>query len=88
MNHFNDSGKYRLEVKGASMLVEAWSLKYGQHYLPEITPKEDFVYVIEVEVTSESELDEIDNSLFSMLLNTINIEFTENKIEEMKNQMI
>ena len=68
MNHFNDPGKYRLEVAGASMLVEAWSLKYGQHYLPEITPKEDSVYVIEVEVTGKSELDEITNSLFSMLL--------------------
>ena len=68
MNHFNDPGKYRLEVKGASMLVEAWSLKFGQHYLPEITPKEDSVYVIEVEVTGKSELDEITNSLFSMLL--------------------
>ena len=74
MNHFNDPGKYRLEVKGASMLVEAWSLKFGQHYWPKITPKGDSVYVIEVEVKGKSELDEIDNTLFSMLLETKHIE--------------
>ena len=74
MNHFNDPGKYRLEVKGIAMLVHAWSIKFGQQYLPKITPKEDSVYVIEVEVTGKSELDEIDNTLFSMLLETKHIE--------------
>jgi hypothetical protein len=78
MNHFNDLSKYRLEVKGTSMLVDAWSIQFGQQYLPEITPKEDFVYVIEVELSGKSELDEIENTLFSMLLETKHIEKFDN----------
>jgi hypothetical protein len=78
MNHFNDPGKYRLEVEGLSMLVEAWSIQFGQQFLPEIIPKEDSVYVIEVELTGKSELDEIENTLFSMLLETKRIEKFDN----------
>ena len=78
MNHFNDLGKYRLEVKGASMLVDAWSIQFGQQFLPEIIPKEDSVFVIEVELTSKSEIDEIENTLFSMLLETKYIEKFDN----------
>lgn len=78
MNHFNDLGKYRLEVKGTSMLVEAWSIQFSQQFLPEIIPKEDSVYLIEVELAGKSELDEIENTLFSMLLETKHIEKFDN----------
>ena len=88
MNHFDSPGKYRLEVAGALMLIEAWSLMYDQHYFPEITQKADSEFVIEVDVTSKTDLDEIINSLYSMFLKTVRIEFSESNIEKLKNQMI